>query len=84
MFVWGLSLARGGSKGARRKNLRPLCGKPLLEHTFETALETKPLWRTVGSMLRCSVGSGASASIDRDDWKRAGLLHMDRLVAARG
>jgi len=29
--------ARGGSKGVPRKNIRPLCGKPLIVHTIETA-----------------------------------------------
>lgn len=30
--------ARGGSKGVPRKNLRPVCGRPLIEYTIETAL----------------------------------------------
>ena len=30
--------ARGGSKGVKNKNLRPLLGKPLLAHTVEQAL----------------------------------------------
>jgi len=29
--------ARGGSKGVPRKNIRLLCGKPLIVHTIETA-----------------------------------------------
>lgn len=31
--------ARGGSKGVPRKNIRPVCGKPLIGYTIETALE---------------------------------------------
>jgi CMP-N,N'-diacetyllegionaminic acid synthase len=27
--------ARGGSKGVKNKNIRPLCGKPLIAHTIE-------------------------------------------------
>jgi len=39
--------ARGGSKGVPRKNIRPLCGKPLLAYTAETALESKTISRIV-------------------------------------
>lgn len=31
--------ARGGSKGVPRKNIRDLCGKPLIAYTIEAALE---------------------------------------------
>ena len=30
--------ARGGSKGLKDKNIRPLCGKPLVAYTIEQAL----------------------------------------------
>ena len=30
--------ARGGSKGVPRKNVRPFCGKPLIDYTIEQAL----------------------------------------------
>ena len=35
--VLGVIPARGGSKRIPRKNLRPLCGKPLIQWTFEAA-----------------------------------------------
>src|SRR5262249_19025072 len=38
MKVLGLIPARGGSKGVPRKNIRLLCGKPLLQYTAEAAL----------------------------------------------
>lgn len=31
--------ARGGSKGVKDKNIRPLAGKPLLHHTLEAAID---------------------------------------------
>tara|TARA_B100000902_G_C27311399_1_gene918655 strand:+ start:1360 stop:2049 length:690 start_codon:yes stop_codon:yes gene_type:complete len=31
--------ARGGSKGIKKKNIKKLCGKPLIEYTYETAKE---------------------------------------------
>ena len=33
--------ARGGSKGVPRKNIRLVCGKPLIAHTIETALQVR-------------------------------------------
>ena len=47
MRVLGLIAARGGSKGLPRKNIRPLCGKPLLQYTAESALSARRLARVV-------------------------------------
>lgn len=47
MKVLGLIPARGGSKGIIRKNVRLLCGKPLLAYTAETALAAKKITRLV-------------------------------------
>ena len=33
--------ARGGSKGVKRKNIRPLGGKPLIAYTLESAFWCK-------------------------------------------
>ena len=41
MNVLGVTLARGGSKGVPRKNIRPIKGKPLLAYTIEEALKSK-------------------------------------------
>ena len=35
--------ARGGSKGVVGKNIRPICGKPLIAYTIETALAARHL-----------------------------------------
>jgi CMP-N-acetylneuraminic acid synthetase len=47
MRVLGIVTARGGSKGIPGKNIRPICGKPLLQYTAETALAAKRLTRVV-------------------------------------
>jgi len=39
--VLALIPARGGSKGVPRKNIRLVCGKPLIAYTIETALAAK-------------------------------------------
>jgi CMP-N,N'-diacetyllegionaminic acid synthase len=44
-----LILARGGSKGLPRKNVRPLCGKPLIVWTIEQALQSTRVDRVVVS-----------------------------------
>ncbi len=47
MRVLGLITARGGSKGLPRKNIRLLCGKPLLKYTAECALAARHLSRVI-------------------------------------
>jgi CMP-N,N'-diacetyllegionaminic acid synthase len=47
MRVLGLIPARGGSKGVPRKNIKLLCGKPLLAYTAEAALNSKRLSRVI-------------------------------------
>jgi CMP-N,N'-diacetyllegionaminic acid synthase len=47
MRVLGLIPARGGSKGIRRKNIRPLLGKPLLQYTGEAARAARRLTRVI-------------------------------------
>ena len=39
--------ARGGSKGVSRKNIRMVCGKPLIAYTIETALAAQSLFHRV-------------------------------------
>lgn len=45
--VLGLIPARGASKGVPRKNIKLLCGKPLLEYTAESALACRFLSRVI-------------------------------------
>lgn len=45
--VLGIITARGGSKGIPKKNIVPLCGKPLLAYTAEAALSAIKLNRTI-------------------------------------
>ena len=45
--VLGIIPARGGSRGLPRKNVLPLCGKPLIAWTIEAALNAAELSRVV-------------------------------------
>ena len=47
--VLGITLARGGSKGVPRKNIRMIAGKPLLAYTIEEALKCTLLDRYIVS-----------------------------------
>ena len=47
MRVLGLIPARGGSKGVPRKNIKLLCGKPLLQYTAEAALAAESLSQVI-------------------------------------
>ena len=47
LSILGVIPARGGSKGIPRKNLADLCGKPLIQYTFEAALGSQELDRVV-------------------------------------
>jgi CMP-N,N'-diacetyllegionaminic acid synthase len=47
MRVLGLIPARGGSKGVRRKNVKLLAGRPLLQYTVEAARAATRLTRVV-------------------------------------
>lgn len=48
-MILGVIPARGGSRRVKRKNIRPLCGKPLIAWTIEAAKESKLLDRCVVS-----------------------------------
>src|SRR5262249_10704611 len=47
MRVLGLIPARGGSKGVPRKNIKLLCGQPLLSYTAREALASRKLSRII-------------------------------------
>jgi N-acylneuraminate cytidylyltransferase len=48
-MILGVTPARGGSKGIPRKNIRSICGKPLIAWTIEAAKASKLLNRYVVS-----------------------------------
>lgn len=49
MSLLALIPARGGSKGIPRKNIRPFCGKPLLQWSIDVALSASSVDRVVVS-----------------------------------
>ena len=49
MEILAVIPARGGSKGIPRKNVKDLCGKPLIAWTIETAKASRHITRTIVS-----------------------------------
>lgn len=49
MEILGIIPARGGSKGIPRKNIKDLCGKPLIAWTIEAAKKSHRITRTIVS-----------------------------------
>jgi CMP-N-acetylneuraminic acid synthetase len=47
MNILGIIPARGGSKGILKKNIYPLCGKPLIAWTIEAAHGSRRISRTI-------------------------------------
>ena len=45
--ILGVILARGGSKGVPRKNVRSLAGRPLIQHIFDTAKKSKYITKLI-------------------------------------
>jgi CMP-N-acetylneuraminic acid synthetase len=96
MSVLGIVTARGGSKGVPRKNLRPLGGKPLLQHTAEAALGSTRLMKTIlttddeeianlGRRCGLDVPFLRPAELAQDDTPTLPVLqHAVRYLEARG
>ncbi len=60
-MILGITPARGGSKGVPRKNIREICGKPLLAWTIETALRSTRLDEYVVSTEDPEIASVATS-----------------------
>lgn len=49
MEVLAIIPARGGSRGIKHKNIRKLCGKPLIQYSVESAINSKKISRILVS-----------------------------------
>ena len=61
MTILGIIPARGGSKGIPRKNIKPICGRPLIAWTIEAAQKSKILDRFVVSTEDAEIADTARA-----------------------
>ena len=60
-MILGVTPARGGSKGVPRKNIRPLCGRPLIAWTIEAAQRSTLIDRYVVSTEDAEIAAVARA-----------------------
>lgn len=65
--------ARGGSKGLPGKNMKQLCGKPLIAHTIEAALNAKCIHKVIVTtdsreIAEAAVAAGAEVPFLRPDY----------------
>ncbi len=72
MTLLALIPARGGSKGIPRKNIRPFCGKPLLQWSIDVALAAPSIDRVVVStddseIAEVSLAAGAEVPFLRPE-----------------
>lgn len=87
MKVLGVTLARGGSKGIPKKNIKLLNNKPLIAHTIEAALDSDIFTNYVVStdseeIAEIAIAYGAEVPFMRPDelaqdhiWSRDALKH---------
>ena len=70
--------ARGGSKGVPRKNIRDLCGKPVIAWTIETALAAgDDLHRVIVSTDDGEIADAARVAGDADSWAIGSVVASD-------
>lgn len=92
---WAIIPARGGSKGIPRKNVKLLCGKPLIAWTIEAALKAELVERVIVSTDDHEIAEAArrygAESVMRPDYlagdfsrSEDALLHVLDTEAAAG
>ncbi len=95
VISWAIIPARGGSKGIPRKNIKLLCGKPLIAWTIEAALKAELVERVIVStddhaIAEVAQNYGAELVMRpdylADDFSRSedALLHVLETEAAAG
>jgi N-acylneuraminate cytidylyltransferase len=80
--ILGLVLARGGSKRLPGKNIRPLCGKPLVAWSVEAALACPAITTTVVSTDSQAIADAALQAGARVPFLRPPALAEDRSTSA--
>ena len=79
MKVLAVIPARGGSKGIRRKNLSLVGGKPLIQHTIESALDCSKIDKLVVSTEDVEIGN-VCASLGAELVERPDELSQDETL----
>lgn len=80
--ILGLILARGGSKRLPGKNLKPLCGKPLVAWTIEASLACEAISETVVSTDSAAIAEVSCRHGAQVPFVRAASLAADHSTSA--
>lgn len=80
--ILGLILARGGSKRLPGKNIKPLCGKPMIAWTIEASLACEAITRTVVSTDSPAIATVSSRYGAQVPFLRAASLATDQSTSA--
>lgn len=80
--ILGLILARGGSKRLPGKNVKPLCGKPLVAWSVEAAVACPAVATTVVSTDSQAIADAALAAGARVPFLRPEALAQDKSTSA--
>lgn len=80
--ILGLILARGGSKRLPGKNVKPLCGKPLVAWSVEAAVACPAVTTTVVSTDSRTIADAALAAGARVPFMRPKALAQDQSTSA--
>ena len=73
--------ARGGSKGLPGKNIRMLCGKPLIQYTVEAALESNAIDRVIVTTDDTAIAEAAITAGAEVPFMRPEVLASDKASA---
>lgn len=79
LTAWGIIPARGGSKSIPRKNIVPLCGRPLVDYTVQAAKHSV-LTKIIGSTDDKAIGEVFSKHGVDIDWRPPELATDDSPV----
>lgn len=96
MKTLAIITARGGSKGLPNKNIKEICGKPLIEWTIKSALETPEIDKVIVSsdceqIMKVAEKSGANVPFKRPDYLASDtansidvILHAIEFIEKKG
>jgi len=80
--ILGITLARGGSKGVKKKNIKDLLGKPLIQYTVDEALKSQYLDEYIVSTDSQEIANVAESLGAEVPFLRPGDLSTDQASSA--
>ena len=76
--IYAIICARGGSKGLKNKNIKPLSGKPLIAHSIQQALSLKNIDKVIVSTDNKKIASISRKFGAKTPFLRPRILSTDK------